>query len=59
MAYSVAPYVLDAIGPFNGKLAFDNATGDFLYTPGFYPPDPLNTAGRTSSPSSPARTPSL
>ncbi len=40
VSYSVAPFVLDATGPFNGKLAFDNATGNFLYTPGFYPPDP-------------------
>jgi PKD repeat protein len=40
VSYSVAPYVLDAAGPFNGKLAFDNATGNFTYTPGFYPPDP-------------------
>ena len=42
VSYSVAPFVIDATGPFNGKLAFDNATGNFLYTPGFYPPDPLN-----------------
>ncbi len=37
---AIAPYVLDATGPFNGKLAFDKATGAFTYTPGFYPPDP-------------------
>ena len=40
VTYSVAPFVVDATGPFNGKLAFDTATGNFLYTPGFYPPDP-------------------
>jgi len=40
VAYSVAPFVIDVTGPFNGKLAFDNATGNFTYTPGFYPPDP-------------------
>ena len=42
IAYQVVPYVLDANGPFNGKLSFDVATGGFVYTPGFYPPDPLN-----------------
>ena len=36
----MAPYKADEIGPFSGKLAFDNATGAFTYTPGFYPPDP-------------------
>jgi PKD repeat protein len=40
VTYSLAPFVIDATGPFNGKLAFDTATGNFLYTPGFYPPDP-------------------
>jgi hypothetical protein len=38
---SIAPYVADQAGPFSGKLAFNPATGDFLYTPGFYPPDPV------------------
>ena len=41
VAYTLVPYVADATGPFNGKLAFDPASGNFLYTPGFYPPDPL------------------
>jgi PKD repeat protein len=40
VSYSVAPYVLDVSGPFNGKLAFDAGSGAFTYTPGFYPPDP-------------------
>ncbi len=39
VTYAVLPFVIDAQGPFNGKLAFDNATGNFQYTPGFYPPD--------------------
>ena len=39
VSMSIAPYVLDVTGPFNGKLSFDPATGNFMYTPGFYPPD--------------------
>ncbi|HEX6887627.1 MAG TPA: PKD domain-containing protein [Candidatus Nanopelagicales bacterium] len=39
---AVLPFKLDETGPFNGKLQFNTATGDFVYTPGFYPPDPLN-----------------
>lgn len=41
VAMSIAPYVLDAYGPFSGKLDFNAATGEFLYTPGWYPPDPV------------------
>ena len=40
VTYSVAPFLIDVTGPFNGMLAFENATGNFTYTPGFYPPDP-------------------
>jgi len=38
VAYSVAPYVADVSGPFNGKLGFNTGTGEFTYTPGWYPP---------------------
>ena len=50
VTYSLAPFVIDAIGPFNGKLAFDTATGNFVYTPGFYPPDPLNNGRQDKLP---------
>ena len=50
VTYTVAPFVIDAIGPFNGKLAFDNATGNFLYTPGFYPPDPTRGGAQDKLP---------
>lgn len=40
VALSQVPYQAAIAGPFNGKLAFDAATGAFTYTPGFYPVDP-------------------
>lgn len=39
VAYAVAPYLIDAQGPFSGRLDFDPLNGNFLYTPGWYPPD--------------------
>ena len=42
VTYAVAPYAADQNGPFNGKLTgFDPATGNFVYAPGWYPPDPV------------------
>jgi PKD repeat protein len=40
VSLSIAPFVKDIAGPFVGKLVLNPATGDFTYTPGFYPPDP-------------------
>jgi PKD repeat protein len=42
VTYAVLPYKADENGPFSGKLALNPASGDFSYTPGFYPPDPAN-----------------
>ena len=50
VSYSLAPFVIDATGPFNGKLAFDTATGNFVYTPGFYPPDPTRGGAQDKLP---------
>ena len=50
VTYSLVPFVTDATGPFNGKLAFDPATGNFLYTPGFYPPDPTRGGAQDKLP---------
>lgn len=41
VSLSVADYVLDEFGPFNGILKFNAANGDFTYTPGWYAPDPV------------------
>lgn len=40
VTYSLAKYVPDVTGPFNGKASIDRANGNFAYIPGFYPPDP-------------------
>lgn len=39
VSYQVAPFKTDESGPFAGKLQLNPVTGEFLYTPGFYPPD--------------------
>lgn len=41
VSLSVADYVLDEFGPFNGILNFNTANGNFDYTPGWYAPDPV------------------
>lgn len=37
--YEVVPYVIDQYGPSVGKLDFDTTSGNFRYSPGWYPPD--------------------
>ncbi len=39
VTYSVEPFVIDKYGPLVGKLTLDRSTGDFRYSPGWYPPD--------------------
>lgn len=39
VTYSVQPFVIDKYGPLVGKLTLDKSTGDFRYSPGWYPPD--------------------